>query len=168
MRPLAVVGVLALLLAGCVESGGQRGPVSAADGLQLTGTLEGHRVAVSDGEPEVTYGDCDPADGRDVDLCIIARTVDGQQLGVVFENPDALLPGSTITVATRRCVPADCDTTTDVLLIEVRVDGRRLVASGGSVTVREAGRRWAGELLLRFADGSALSGDFDVRSARGR
>ncbi|MBW3664494.1 MAG: hypothetical protein KY469_15445 [Actinobacteria bacterium] len=164
-RSLAALSlVLAFVGASCAEEEAQRDPVGPDDGLQLTGQLAGKRYAVSDGEPEVVHGDCDPNDGLDVDLCVIARTVDGQNFGVVFENPDALIPGETVPVSHVGCVAEQCDAHRDSVLLEVRVDGSPLPATGGNVTVTAAGPpRWTGELSVRFADGGGLSGSFNVQ-----
>lgn len=156
--------LLCLAAAGCAEEEAQRDPVGPDDGLQVAGQVFNKRYAVSDGEPEVVFGDCDAVDGRDQDLCIIARTLDGQNFGIVFENPEAFRPGESLPVTDLACVAEQCDDHRDSLLIEVRVDGRPLEATGGNVTIAEAGPpRWSGELVVRFADGGGLSGTFNVR-----
>lgn len=163
-RLLAVLFTCVVALTACADEEAQRDPVGPDDGLQVSGQLFNKRYAVSDGEPEVVFGDCDAIDGRDQDLCVIARTLDGQNFGVVFENPDALRPGEALPVSDLNCVAEECDAHRDSILVEVRVDGQPLKATGGTVTVNEVGPpRWSGELVIRFADGGGLSGTFNIR-----
>ena len=165
-RRLVAVLLVAVSLAavGCAEEEAQRDPVGPDDGLQVTGQLLGRRFAVSDGEPEVVVGDCDPADGHDEDVCIIARTLDGQNFGIVIENPAALVVGEAVPVSQFACVAEVCDAHLDSVLLQVRIDGRPLDATGGTVTATIVGPpRWAASFSVRFVDGGGLSGSFDVR-----
>lgn len=144
----------------------QRPPAAADDGLQLSGELRGDRIHVSDGDPEVLYGDCDPGDGRDVDLCLIASMIDGGRIGLVIENPDELVKGRMLTPratcpadAGLSPSPRDCEGT---VIVEVRHGAERLRPFGGTLAVAAAGPRYAARFTLRFADG-ILSGAFDVQ-----
>ena len=150
------------LAAGCTASEPQRGPAAHDDGLQLTGTLAGRQVSVSDGQPEVVSGDCDPLDGADVDLCVIARTIDGETLGLAFDNPVALFAGTRLDVERPSCTPAVCDDVADVAHVDVRRGEERHVAVGGELRVTEATDRHAGSFQLEFADGGTLSGSYNV------
>lgn len=159
---VAVVLVTTLLLAACGGEGVQRQAVGPDDGLQVSGPFAGQRVSVSDGEPEVRLDDCDPADGPDQDLCIIARTIDGQDFELRIQNPDRLEAGTRVAVARSRCRARACDDATD-LVVDVRLGDETVRASGESLRVRRAGPRFAAEFQLRFGGGGALSGSFDVR-----
>lgn len=158
-----LVALLALVaLAACADPGSvQQQAVGRADGLQLSGQLAGHRISLSDGAPDVSLQDCDPADGPDTDLCVVARTIDGSTLGLVIENPDAFAEGVSLTVADRRCDDG-CDGVDDVAVVEVRLDGRVHRATSGTVSATAWGERYTVEVTLRFADGGGLSGSFDV------
>lgn len=153
--------LLAVLVVSCVDPEvAQRQPVSMADGLQVTGQLDGHRLAVSDGEPEVALGDCDAPDGVDEDLCIVARTIDGATLSLVIENPALLVEGESFAVSS---CEGHCDDHVAGVVIEVRLDGTTRRASGGAVDVITTGSRWAAEFRARFGAGDSLAGSFDVR-----
>lgn len=164
MRRLLVLAAMAALAGACVTSEqAQRGPVDATDGLQLSGRVGGHNVSVSDGEPESLLGDCDPPDGRDLDLCIVSHTIDGAPLGLVVENPDALAVGVVLGLRNPRtlgCLP-HCDDVTDVAVVELRRGPDRQYVRGGTVTVLQVGQRWAATLRLEFRDGT-LNGAFNV------
>lgn len=153
--------LVAVLAVSCVEPEvSQRQPESSADGLQATGQLDGHRLAVSDGEPEVAHADCDAPDGVDEDLCVVARTIDGSTLSLVIENPALLIDGQSIPVSSCQ---GHCDDHQDGVVIEVRLDGEARRASGGSVDVLTAGPRWSAAFTVRFGPGESLTGSFDVR-----
>ena len=159
----ALAALAFLLATGCAE-GGQRPPEAAADGVQLTGRLAGHRVSVSDGEPEVTYGDCDPADGRDVDLCIESHTIDGAPLGLVIENPAALVAGEAlapVSSGTNSCADG-CDDLAGRVVVRLRVGDTVAQATVGRLSVSKAGERFAATFELEFGD-DQISGSFDVR-----
>ncbi|HEX9765551.1 MAG TPA: hypothetical protein VGA36_02235 [Nitriliruptorales bacterium] len=151
---------LALAFAGCADAEvSQRQPASTVDGLQATGQLDGHRVAVSDGEPEVALGDCDAPDGGDEDLCIVARTIDGSTLALVIENPGGLEVRKGVGV--RMCA-GPCDGAGGVV-VEVRLDGTAHRATGGSFDIDQVGPRWAMSFQLRFGTAGNLTGELDVR-----
>lgn len=164
MRRLLALAAVAVLAAACVTSEqAQRGPVDANDGLQLSGSVEGHNVSVSDGEPESLLGDCDPPDGRDHDLCIVSHTIDGAPLGLVVENPDALVVGAVLPArnpGTLGC-GAHCDEVSDAAVVELRRGRSRQFARRGTVTVLEAGGRYAATFQLEFRGGT-LNGAFNV------
>ncbi len=160
---LAAVG--ASLLVACPTSE-QRPPAVPDDGLQLTGELQGARIHVSDGDPEVLYGDCDPGDGRDDDLCMIASMIDGGRIGLVIENPEALVEGEALTPRAA-CPPhpspspseGECEST---VIVEIRLGTQRLRPVGGLLSVSAGGPRYAARFTLRFASGT-VTGAFDVR-----
>lgn len=152
---------LALLLAACASSGEvQRQPEAVDEGLQATGLLDGSRVAISRGEPVVLYGDCDPNEGLDQDLCILVRTLDGVPINLVIENPSALQAGEELPVRDDACV--DCDEVRTHAVVDLRVAGDTLRASGGRLVVSEAARRFAAEFDLRLGSGQRLTGSFNV------
>ena len=156
---LATSAVIALVLAGCADPEvSQRQPVSAVDGIQATGQFDGHRIAVSDGEPEVVLGDCDLPDGVDEDLCIVAFSIDGSTLALVIENPLALEIGDDVPVTS---CSGHCDEAAGVV-VEVRVDGVARRATGGTVDIVEAGPRWRMAFTLRFGGADSLTGEYDV------
>ncbi len=144
----------------------QRPPPTPDDGLQLTGEVHGARIHVSDGNPEVLYGDCDPGDGRDIDLCMVAAMIDGGRIGFVIENPEALVEGGALTPRAAcpthpnpSSSPGECDGT---VIVEIRHGMERVRPLGGLLTVSAAGPRYAARFTLRFA-GGILTGAFDVR-----
>jgi hypothetical protein len=174
---LVVGGVTALaLLSGCWASGSTSGPSSmsprdGASGLRLAGTLEGRQVAVNDGLPRLQYGDCDPMDGPDADLCVISRTIDGRLFVLVVENPDVLVAtsgrsGPGLAVRDPACAnPQACDAVAGGAVVDVQLDtGPRRRAAGGTLklSVVEPVLRYVGELTMRLPDGGELSGQFDL------
>lgn len=161
-RAVVCALAVALLLGACgEEEATQRQPEAPDDGIQITGTLRGQRLSVSDGAPEVLLGDCDSRDGVDRDLCVVARTLIGDRVAVVLENPGILRAGARLPVAGDDCT--HCDEVTGHVVVEVRREGRAVRAVGGRVVVRQAGPRYAAGLTLRFADGGVVSGGFNVR-----
>jgi len=160
-RPLLALAAAAMAMSACAGTDTQRQPTSSNEGLQLTGQYAGAQLSVSDGAPQLVAGDCDPGDGLDDDLCIIAVSLDGAQVAIVFENPITLVTGATLTIDDVEC--GGCDGVTDVAVVELRVDGDAARVAGGSVVVIDAGPvRLAGDLHLRFLDGGSLNGTFDV------
>lgn len=160
-----LAALAASLLVAC-PSAAQRPPAAPNDGLQLTGQLRGARIHVSDGEPEVLYGDCDPGQGPDIDLCLVASTIDGGSIGFVIENPERLVEGAVLTPRAT-CPPqprpaSSPDGCEETIVVEIRYGDERLRPFGGLFTVSRAGPRYAGRFALRFADG-VLTGTFDVR-----
>lgn len=159
-RP-ALLLLLAVLLLGCAGTGmPQRQPEAVDDGVQATGRLAGSRVAISDGNPETNLRDCDPQT-PDEDVCWIARTIDGLTVVFVVENPAALVAGEDLPVRARDCDA--CDDVTDVAVVELRVDGEQRRASGGRLSTRQTGDRYAVDFDVRFPDGDALNGSFNIR-----
>lgn len=161
---VVVLALLAVGMAGCGDD--ETAPVqpvtpnSRDQGIQATGTLDGQRVAISRGNPTVVVGDCDASDGLDRDLCILARTISGQSINLVIENPAVLVPGETVTAGVE-CTGA-CDDVTAGAVAELRIDGDVRPVERGSVTVAEAGPRWIGEFDLVLSGGDRLIGTFDV------
>jgi len=152
-----------LVLAGaCTSDEAQRAPVAPDDGIQLTGTIDGHRIAISDGEPEVVLGDCDPGDGDDLDLCVIARSIDGQTVGVVFENPAVFATAGSYPVSTAECEAVACDAVTTVAIVELRTDAVSWLALSGALDVRLSEGRYVADLRLELGDGGSVSGTINV------
>lgn len=162
-RRLAGLLVAAAVLSGCAEGDAvQRQPVTGDDGVQATGRLDGRRIAISSGAPDVVLGDCDAGDGLDRDLCLNVRTIDGITLNLVVENPDALPPGERLPVRDSGCVAVACDDVVDRAVVDVRVAGRQVRATGGSLTLGRLDARAVGRFDLRLPDGDGLLGTFDV------
>jgi hypothetical protein len=162
-RPIAAVAA-ALLLAACTQPSQTQQARQGRAGLQLSGTLAGRQVAVSDGGPEFVVGDCDPPDGPDEDVCALARDLDGTLFALVFENPDVLRPDAVLDVGAPCANPEQCDLVGDRAVVRVQSGtGRRLTATGGEVRLRLAdkGRRYVGDIRL-VLPGGRLSGSFDL------
>lgn len=157
IRP-ALLAVLAgaVVLAGC-GAPIQRQPVSGDDGLHLTGRLDGNTINVSVGAPEVLLGSCDFQQPDEVELCIAARTLDGETFGIVVHNPDDLVEGETSSVRAS-CPEGDC---AGVALVEIRRGDARHQADAGELDVLEAGPRYAARFTLRVGN-DVLNGAFDV------
>lgn len=161
----ALIGLVALL-SGCAEGDVvQRQAETGQDGFQATGRLGGSRVAISSGDPNVTLGDCDPGDGLDEDLCILARTIDGIRVNLVIENPRAMTAGEVLPVRTDACTGGGCDAVRDHAVVDLRVDGEQRRATGGTLRTTTFGDRITGEVDLRFPSGDGLVGSFDVSVA---
>ena len=160
----ALLACAVLLLTACPGEGTQRAPAAAADGLQLTGRLAGHRVSVSDGEPEVTYGDCDLADGDDTDLCIESHTIDGAPIGLIIENPAALEVGVALEPVSSRAnaCALGCDDLHGGVVVRLRVGDGLAQATVGRLRATKVGERFAASFELEFGD-DTVSGSFDVR-----
>lgn len=160
----AVLAALAgvLVLAGC-GAPIQRQPVSADDGLHLTGRIDGRHINVSVGEPEVMLGACDFHRPGEIELCIAARTVDGETFGIVLQNPEDLVEGETSTVRAT-CPDGGCE---GVALVEIRRGEVRHQADGGELDVRRAGPRYAARFTLRLGN-DVMNGAFDVDPDRPR
>lgn len=166
MRRLRYVLVGTLLLAACAEGDAvQRQAQSAEDGFQATGRLGGSRVAISSGDPNVTFGDCDPGDGLDEDLCVLGRTIDGLRVNLVVENPGAMVPGDVLQVRADPCTAEGCDDVTDHAVVDLRVDGDQVRATGGTLRTRAFDDRVTADVDVRFRDGDHLVGSFDVAVA---
>ncbi len=161
---LLVAGLV--LLPACAEGDAvQRQAVSGSDGVQATGSIDGQRVAISSGDPDVVLGDCDPGDGLDRDLCMNVRTIDGVTLNLVIENPDAVAAATdgSLPVRDDACEAAACDEVGDHAVVDLRVAGVQTRASGSTITVSELDVRAVGRFNLRFPDGDSLVGTFDLR-----
>lgn len=162
-RRLAALALVLLAATGCAGSDeSQRQPEVPDDGLQATGVLDGRRVAISRGEPGVVHGDCDANDGADRDLCLRVRTIDGVDVNVVIENPDALGPGRRLEVRPDAC--GHCDDVGDHAVVRLRTDAWTRQAESGHLTPSLVGDRVAAEFDLRFRDGDRLTGAFSVRT----
>lgn len=161
-RILACCALVGVLTAGCASSGvGQRQAEALDDGVQATGRIGGARVAISDGGPETNLTDCDPGIETDADVCWIARTIDGDTIAFVIENPAALVPGERIAVREDDC--ETCDDVTDHAVVELRLDGQARRAVSGSLEVQQADERFAARFDVRLADGGTLNGRFNIR-----
>lgn len=154
--------LVAVVLVGCVSTDeSQRQPEVPDDGLQATGLLDGRRIAISRGEPDVVHGDCDANDGLDRDLCVQVRTIDGVSLNLVLENPDALVAGERLEVRPDPCV--QCDDVRDHAVVRIRTGGTTRPAEGGHLTPSLVGERIAAEFDLHLPGGDRLTGSFSVR-----
>lgn len=155
---------LSVMTAGCWPTTAQTTqPRDGRAGLQLTGTVGGRQVAVSDGAPQLDVGDCDPASGVDRDLCVIADDIDGQLIVLVIENPDVLRAPATLPVIDPGCGDA-CDDVTGGVVIDVQLGtAPRVRARGGrlDLTVVQPFVRYAGDVRLQLPSGS-LAGSFDL------
>lgn len=163
--PLRVpVLLLAVLAAGCWSTPTDTvQPRAGRAGLQLTGTVAGRQVAVSDGAPQLRVGDCDPDTTGDDDVCAIADDIDGELVVLVFENPDVLAAGATLPVAAPGCADR-CDDVTDAAVVDVQVGtAPRIRAQGGRVEISEVTpfSRYVGEVRLELPSG-AVTGSFDL------
>lgn len=166
LRRLVLTAVLtcSVVLAGCAEAENPQPQAKFPDeGLQATGRLGGQRVAVSSGNPDVTRGDCDPADGLDEDLCMVVRTIDGQQINIVIENPAALEADQAIDVRPANCNGADCDEVADAAIVDVRVGGEQTRALSGRITPSAVtDNRVAADFRFNLPGGNQLVGSFNV------
>lgn len=165
-RGLLAVILVVLLLAGCLarQNTGHRQAEADNDGVQVTGTIDGAHVAISEGVPEVTFGDCDAGDGLDQDVCWIARTIDGMQVALVIENPSVLVAGETVAVVGSAC--GACDDVTEGVVVDLRVDGGQRRATNGRLEVTRVDERIAAGVDLRWAGGDQLTGSFNIRELR--
>lgn len=165
VRALAPLLAAAVGLVGCGEGQAEHRQAEAVDdGVQVTGVLDGSRVAVSQGVPDVLFGDCDPGDGLDEDVCWVARTIDGLSIAFVVENPAVLVAGEVVEVVPDAC--RKCDEVTEGVVVDVRVDGEQRRATAGRIEVREVGERIAADIEVRWPDGDHLVGSFNVRELR--
>lgn len=165
-RLLPAVLAVAVLAGGCAEGDVvQRQAETGEDGFQATGRLDGSRVAISSGDPNVILGDCDPGDGLDEDLCILGRTIDGIRINLVIENPAAMTPGEVQPVRADPCTADACDDVAGHAVVDLRIDGRQVRATAGTLRTRTFDERVTAELELRFPNGDNLVGGFDVRVA---
>ncbi len=163
IRTSLFAAVLAAAVLTACPSATQRQPEVPDDGIQFAGRIGTQQLNVSDGAPEVLLGDCDPNDGTDGDLCLITHTVGGQDLAFVIENPAALEGAGAVSVIRppRGGCGDGCDEIRDGAIVELRLEGERTFADGGTLTVREAGDRYAVSFVIRVGGGS-LTGRFNV------
>lgn len=170
MRGILAAAVAVMMLSACGTAGTETGtaaiePRDGKSGLSLTGTIDGRQVAVSTGLPEMLLDDCDVNAGFDVDLCFFAADLDGTTFGLIFENPDVLVAGTTLAVTPSACAREVCDTVTDGAVVDVQrgVGSDRVRATGGQlvVDVVEKGKRYAGRMNLLLPEGR-IGGTFDV------
>lgn len=167
--PALVLVLTVSVLTGCVEAEVvQRQPEAPDDGLQATGRLDGGRVAISDGGPAVTLGDCDAGGEVDEDLCMVARTINGQQVALVLENPGVLAEGTEIPVRGDTCTGAACDRVRGHAVVDLRLGTREVRATDGRLTVTAADERYAARFDLQLPRGEELRGSFNVRPGTGR
>lgn len=164
---VAAALVAALLAAGCTAARQEIvQPRDGRAGLQGTGTLEGRQVAVAQGVPVLTVGDCDPGGPvPDGDVCIVTDTVDGRLFVLTFENPAVLGAGTQLPVGDPDCgAPPACDDVAGVAIVTVKLGtDDPVAATGGSLRLTdvEPSARYAGEVTLELPTGS-FSGGFDV------
>ncbi len=168
---VAVAGLAALALAACGTAGRGQGPAGiqpreGRSGLTLSGTFQGRQLAVNDGAPRMRVDDCDPNTGRDVDLCLFTRDLDGAFIGIIVENPEVLREAATLQVDDPACAsPEACDAVRGVAIVELQrgVGTPRVRATGGTMAMRvvQPRMRYAGTMNLTFRDGR-LAGSFDI------
>jgi hypothetical protein len=155
-----LAGVLSL--AACGDSGiATRQPEVPNDGIQMSGRVGGAQLSVSFGDPDFLITDCDVDDGLDGDWCLVARSIDGARVQIVFENPIVFTAGAVLDVDLSSC--RGCDDVTTAAIVDVRVGDKAKRAIAGTVRVIEVGPRYAMTFTLRFDDGGTLAGEFNVR-----
>lgn len=161
--------MLVVLAVGCGETPGDvlPEPRDGRSGIQLSGTVNGRQVAISEGLPTVNFGDCDVNEGPDRDVCVVTEDFSGQLVVIVFENPEALVEGERLPIDDVACADAQaCDGVTGTAIVEVQIgaDAPRVRATGGNMTldVVEPFTRYRGDLDLQLPGGGRLSGDFDL------
>lgn len=163
---MTLVLVLALATASCTAaSGSMPPPRDGRSGLQGAGTFEGRQIAVAEGLPQLVVGDCDPVDGPDDDVCVIADTIDGRLFVLTFENPAALVEGAVLPVEDPACTQQGCEAVTDVALVSVKLEtGRPVRATAGTVRVERVVPflNYAASFSLDLGDSGAFNGQMDV------
>lgn len=165
-RTVASLLVLVLALGACAEAEVvQRQPAADDDGLQATGQVDGGRLAISSGGPQVLLADCDPRGAPDRDLCIIGRTIDGESVAIVIENPAVLVAGETVPVRADDCTT--CDDVTGHAVVDLRLGGTQVRATSGRLVVSAAGERYTTSFRLRFGGADQLVGEFNVLPGTG-
>lgn len=155
--------LVSLLAAGCWSSAQTVQPRDGRAGLQLTGTVDGDQLAVSDGAPRLVVGDCDPDVAGDTDVCVIADDINGQLVVLAVENPAVLQSGASLPVVDPGCGQR-CDDVTDAAVVDLQLGtGDRVRATGGRIELDtvEPFVRYAGDVRLEFPSGR-VSGSFDV------
>lgn len=159
------IALLSLVAAGCWSPAPVQTvqPRDGRAGLQLTGTVDGSQLAVSDGAPRLVVGDCDPDPTGDTDVCLIADDINGQLVVLAFENPDVLQAGASLSVVDPGCGQR-CDGVTDGAVVDLQLGiGDRVRATAGRVELDtvEPFARYVGDVRLEFPSGT-VSGSFDV------
>lgn len=167
MSRVTVLLACLALLGGCVVpdagEGGQRQPEAGGDdGVQASGTLDQRRISISNGAPDVIIGDCDPGIDLDEDVCFVTRTIDGDTIAFVIENPAVLVVGETIPIVDDGCDL--CDDVTAGVVVDLRLNGAVRRVEAGRIDVIETGERYAGDFRLDFANGDRMTGSFNVRA----
>ena len=157
-----------LVLPACGETPGDvlPDPRDGRSGLQMSGRVGDRPIAVSDGLPDVNFGDCDVAEGNDRDLCVVTEDISGELVVLIFENPDVLVEGERLPIDDAACeARRDCDEVTDVAIVDVAVGSAtdRVRAVSGQVTIEVAVplSRYRGSFDLRLPEGT-LTGTFDL------
>lgn len=168
LTPICLVIAAVLALAGCGDTPGDvlPDPRDGRSGLQMSGIVGNRQIAVSDGLPEVNFGDCDVADGPDRDLCVITQDISGELVVLIFENPDVLVAGERVAIADVPCQAVrDCDEVVEAAVVDVAVgtatSRTRAVSGQVTIEVAEPLARYRGTFDLRLPDGN-LSGHFDL------
>lgn len=167
MRRTALVLLTVLVLVAACGTGERPQTPQPRDGragLQLSGTVAGSQVAVSDGSPDLILGDCDVLGGPAHDLCAESRDLRGGPVVLAVRNPAVLVAGETLPVEDPGCTGQGCDAVADVAVVDVLLDGngpRRATSGVLALTAVQEGRRYAGSLRLELPDGT-LSGHFDL------
>lgn len=168
LAPICLVIAAAFGLVGCGETPGDvlPDPRDGRSGLQMSGLVGDRQIAVSDGLPDVNFGDCDTPDGPDRDLCVITEDISGELVVLIVENPDVLVAGERVAIADVPCQAVrDCDEVADTAVVDVAVgtatSRTRAVSGQITVEVAEPLQRYRGTFDLRLPEGN-LSGNFDL------
>ena len=165
-RRFALVLSLCLLAVACGEAPGDvlPDPRDGRSGVQLSGILQDRQIAISDGLPTLNDTDCDLNEGVDRDLCVVTEDISGEQIVIVFENPDVLVEGASLPIGQVPCgQPRNCDAVTDVALMEIRIGEERLPGLGGTLELETVvpGNRYRGTFDIELRTGQ-LSATFDL------
>lgn len=168
MRKLvAVLAAVALVACGTGDASRsiQQQPRDGRAGVQLSGTVAGSQVAVSDGSPRLIVGDCDVVGGVADDVCFLSRDLRGEPVVLAFRNPGVLEQGERVPVSDPGCLtPAECTDVTGAAVVDVLVGedvDQRAVGGVLILAVVQESARYAGEIRLDLPEGH-LSGLFDV------
>lgn len=158
--------LVATLAAGCGETPGDilPDPRDGRSGIQLSGLLSDRQVAISDGLPVLNTTDCDVNEGPDRDVCVITEDISGEQIRVIFENPDVLQAGAVLPVGSDCVTAIECDAVLDRAIIEFTFGTDAPVrAVSGTLRIDRAdpGRNYRGDFDVRVPNGS-LNATFDL------
>lgn len=166
LRPVVRLVAASLVVSGCATASvAHRQAEAGDDGVQVTGTLGGSRVAISEGVPDVVFGDCDPGIDIDEDVCWSARTIDGMTVAMVVENPDVLAADTVIDIVDDAC-DLDCDQVTEGAVVDIRWNGQQVRAVSGRLEVSAASERVAAGMDVNLVGGDGLTGMFNIRELR--